>query len=169
LLITGAKIAILAALAVLVGLDIRDYLATPAVEASLPKEVHGIWYTGDPKYSSRRFELTARTLVFQVGGASTVVTRHDILAVQRSKASGGTMFHVEYVDAGEQGEPTMFDFIYRPRSPAEIVLAHQPEVVWTRERNAPPKASGVNLDSADEPSLVKPGGAPTLVKPRRVP
>jgi hypothetical protein len=155
--VVGAALAAVAALVVLAALDIRDYLAEPPAETSLPAEVRGAWYTSAPQYATRRFELLSRVLLFQVGGAASLVTHNDIVRVRRYPAPGGTLFHVEYVDAGDRGAPLVFDFIYHPREPAVIVFPNQHDVVWMRVRRASVK---VVTGAADISDVVVPARKP---------
>lgn len=147
------KLALVAALAVLVALDVRDDLARPVVETSLPVEVRGTWFTSASQYVSRRLELLSPGLLFQIGGATLLVTRHDIVRIERFPQVEGTLFHIDYVDAGEHGTPLVLEFIYRPGDPAEIVFPHQRDVAWTRVRTA---TAHVVQGAADVPDVVVP-------------
>jgi hypothetical protein len=109
-----------------------DVTFHPSWETTLPPAVLGVWHTDAAKYASRRFELQTGTVLVQTGDSVRTAMRHRIARVRQSPADEGTRFTVDYVEDESSGALTTFEFIYRPAPRADIIFAHQQEMVWTR-------------------------------------
>ncbi len=105
----------------------------PPPTPQLPREVWGTWTTTDRRYATRELTLNSRAVALRTGGADTAVSIHVIRQVTSSAVPLGTLFTVEYVQESAFSEPVTFEFIYHAAPTPEILLAHQTDIVWTRE------------------------------------
>lgn len=99
---------------------------------TLPVQLHGVWRTDTPKYASRRFEIRAHILTFQVGEDQRAVTRHAIAQVSTSGTPEGTLYRVIYFEDDEESAEMSFDFVFRNEVEPEILPVNQVGVVWRR-------------------------------------
>ncbi|MDO8666705.1 MAG: hypothetical protein Q7J79_08845, partial [Gemmatimonadales bacterium] len=110
-------------------------VARLSLRSTLPPAVRGVWGTVAPNYSTRRFELRAGRVAFQVGDSAVAVTRHLIQRVRTREVPEGMRFNLYYLD---EGAPVEFSFVYSSGPPEEIRFANQPRLVWTRAVGARP-------------------------------
>jgi hypothetical protein len=96
-------------------------------QTTIPPELHGTWRTDEPRYATRRFELLADQVVFQVGDSSMNIERHIVSRVRRSKSSRGSLYRVQY--NGTDGELYQFSFTFDNQ---HIRFANQPDFAWSR-------------------------------------
>lgn len=103
-------------------------------QTTIPPELHGTWRTDEPRYASRRFELLADQVVFQVGDSAMNVERHVVSRVKRSKSARGSLYRVLY--NGADGELYQFSFTFDNQY---IRFANQPDFAWSRSGPPSPR------------------------------
>ena len=99
---------------------------------ALPPTVVGTWKTNSPRYAGRALVIGARSVTFQSGSDVTDITSHVVRKFEQTEVKTGSLFKVEYVDGAVADATGIIQFIYREGPTPSLVLAHQPDMVWTR-------------------------------------
>jgi hypothetical protein len=98
---------------------------------SVPDELVGVWRTTAPKYADRFLKLTRTAIIFGTGGEGSYA--RTVVAVEKSREDGDTLYTVFYVDA--EGEYKLA-FYYESQNGGVIRYKNQRAIAWTRQKGA---------------------------------
>ena len=98
-------------------------------ETRLPDNAIGVWYTTNPTYADRMFEIRNDALVFRTGPGTMNFTVHAIKKIRKQNLLNATLYVVDYVSNENLYE---FRFIYTESPQPTIRFQNQRDFLWLK-------------------------------------
>ncbi len=103
-----------------------------------PPDITGRWFTDDPEYADRAFEISERFLYLLVGVDSFVVHRIDRVVIAEAELP---LYTIEY--EADEGAVLNFHFFLSQEDGGTILFRNQTHMKWRRDPRGPVPWSGL--------------------------
>jgi hypothetical protein len=97
---------------------------------AVPRQLHGVWKTQEPKYADTYFELREGDVV--LGSEAGRSAPHRVTTVTAEPQEGATFYRITYRNAAEGVDDTLV-FYHYPAPGGLIRFKSQQDIAWRKE------------------------------------